>query len=99
MALKFDRHIDSTAAEVPVKFQSDRTILNTNLVASRLYEILRKDVFRHIWPVFGAFPWNLFSVTGNMAISTFRILRRALDGISSVKKERFCMVLDNGTEP
>ena len=29
--MKFDSHIGSTAAEVPVKFQSDRTILNTNL--------------------------------------------------------------------
>ena len=44
IALKFD----STAAEVPVKFQSDRTILNTNLVASRLYETLRKYVFSDI---------------------------------------------------
>ena len=34
--------------EVPVKFQSDQTILNTNLAASRLYEILRKDVFSDI---------------------------------------------------
>ena len=48
VALKFDRHIGSTAVEVPVKFQSDRTILNTNLAASRLYEILRKDVFSNI---------------------------------------------------
>ena len=48
IALKFDRHIGSIAAEVPVKFQSDRTILNTNLAASRLYEILRKDVFSDI---------------------------------------------------
>ena len=48
IALKFDRHIGSTAAEVPVKFQSDRTILNANLAASRLYEILRKDVFSDI---------------------------------------------------
>ena len=45
--MKFDRLIDSTAAKVPVKFQSDRTILNTNLTASRLYgntsfRILRK---------------------------------------------------------
>ena len=48
IALKFDRHIGSTAAEVPVKFQSDRTILNTNLAASRLNEILRKDVFSDI---------------------------------------------------
>ena len=48
VALKFDRHIGSTAAEVPVKFQSDRTILNTNLADSILYEILRKDVFSDI---------------------------------------------------
>ena len=48
IALKFDRHIGSNAAEVPVKFQSDRKILNTNLAASRLYEILRKDVFSDI---------------------------------------------------
>ena len=41
IALKFDRHIGSNAAEVPVKFQSDRAILNTNLTASRLHEILR----------------------------------------------------------
>ena len=41
IALKFDRHIDSIAADVPVKFQSDRTIINTNLAASRLHEILR----------------------------------------------------------
>ena len=48
IALKFDRHIGSNAAAVPVKFQSDRTILNTNLAASRLDEILRKDVFSDI---------------------------------------------------
>ena len=41
IALQFDRHIDSSAAEVPVKFQGDRTILNTNPVASSLHEILR----------------------------------------------------------
>ena len=46
--LKFDRHIGSTAAEVPVKLQSDRAILNTNLAASILYEILRKAVFSDI---------------------------------------------------
>ena len=48
IALKFVRHIGSTAAEVPVKFQSDTTILNTNLAASRFCEILRKDVFSDI---------------------------------------------------
>ena len=30
IALKFNRHLGSTAVEVPVKFQSDRTIINTN---------------------------------------------------------------------
>ena len=55
--MKFDRHTGSTAAEVPVKFQSDRTILNTNLAASRLDEILRKDVFSDI----ETGPWFLAS--------------------------------------
>ena len=41
--LKFDMHIDSNAAEVPVKLQSDDTILNTNLAASRLCEILKQS--------------------------------------------------------
>ena len=36
---RFNRHIDSSAAEVPGKFQSDRTNLNTNLAASRHCEI------------------------------------------------------------
>ena len=33
ITLKYDRYIGSNAAEVPVKFQSDQTILNTNLAA------------------------------------------------------------------
>ena len=41
IALKFDRHFGSIAAEVPVKFQWDRTMLNTNHAASRLCEILQ----------------------------------------------------------
>ena len=41
IALQFDRHIGSTAAEMPVKFQSDRTILNTNLAAMRVCDILQ----------------------------------------------------------
>ena len=40
IALKFDRHLGSAAAEVPVKFQSDYENLNLNLVDSRLHEIL-----------------------------------------------------------
>ena len=41
IALIFGRHLGSTAAEVPVKFQSDAIIKTTNLAASRLHEILR----------------------------------------------------------
>ena len=41
IVLKFDRHLGSVAAEVPVKFQSDRKSLNPKLVVSRLHEILR----------------------------------------------------------
>ena len=41
IALKFDRHIGSSAAEMPVKFQSDMIIITSNLVASRLHEIWR----------------------------------------------------------
>ena len=40
IVLEFDRLLGSTAAEEPVKFQSNRTILNTNLTASRLHVIL-----------------------------------------------------------
>ena len=35
IALKFDNPIGNTAADVPVKCQSDRTFLNTNLAALR----------------------------------------------------------------
>ena len=42
--LKFDRHLGSAAAEVPVKFQSDWESFNPNLAASRLGEILRQDI-------------------------------------------------------
>ena len=45
-ALKFDRFFGSTAAEEPDKFQSDRTILNTNLTVSRLCEILQYISYR-----------------------------------------------------
>ena len=39
--LKFDRHIGSSAAEMPIKFQSDTNIITFNLAASILHEILR----------------------------------------------------------
>ena len=39
VALKFDRHVGSGAGDVPVKFQSDRTILNPNPAASRQLEM------------------------------------------------------------
>ena len=48
IALKFDRHIGSTAAEAPVKFQSDFKILDANLEASRLHEFSQLDVLSDI---------------------------------------------------
>ena len=39
--LKFDRHLGSSAAEVPVKFQSDTIIITSKLAPSRLHEIWR----------------------------------------------------------
>ena len=41
IALKFDWCINSTASEAPTKFQSDTTILISNLVVSRFSETLR----------------------------------------------------------
>ena len=41
IALKFQRHIGSNAAEVPVKFRSDAIIITPNLGASSLHDILR----------------------------------------------------------
>ena len=41
IALKFDRHLGSIAAEVPVKSYCDWISLNPNPMASRLHEILR----------------------------------------------------------
>ena len=41
IVLKFEMRIGSSAASVPVKFQSDRTNLHTNLAATRLCEILQ----------------------------------------------------------
>ena len=75
IALKFDRYIGSNAAEVPVKFQSDRTILNTNLAASRLYEILRKDVFSDI----ETGPWCSRIPKGPLAQGCIKVCHLALD--------------------
>ena len=43
IALKFDKRLGSTAVEMSIKFQSDWTCLNPNLVASRLHEVLPQD--------------------------------------------------------
>ena len=40
IALEFDNYPGSTAAEMPVKFQSDRKGLKSNLAALGLHEIL-----------------------------------------------------------
>ena len=49
ITLKFDLHIGRSAAKLPVKFQSDQIILNTNLATSWLHEILQQDVLSNIW--------------------------------------------------
>ena len=41
IALKFERNIGNAAAEAPVKFQSDRTLLHTILADLGLCEILQ----------------------------------------------------------
>ena len=41
IALKFNRRLGRSAAEVPGKFQSDAAIQTTNRTASSLHEILR----------------------------------------------------------
>ena len=40
IAQKFDRHLNSGAAEMIVKFQNDMTIITSNPAASRLNDIL-----------------------------------------------------------
>ena len=44
MAFVFDKHHGSITTEMPLKFQSGRASLNTNIAASRIDEILRKHV-------------------------------------------------------
>ena len=41
ITLKFDRHLGSAAANIPVKCQSDTIIINFNLPASRLHRDLK----------------------------------------------------------
>ena len=41
IALQFDRHLSGSAAEMPVKLQSDTIIITPNLAASRLHKIVR----------------------------------------------------------
>ena len=41
IALKFDRQLGSSAAEMPVKFQSDKIIMTSNPAVSRFHEICR----------------------------------------------------------
>ena len=41
IVLRFDRHLSSSAAEMPVKFQNNTIIITSNLVTSKLHEIWR----------------------------------------------------------
>ena len=44
MALRFDRHLDSSAVEMPAKFQNSMIIIAPYLAATRLHEIWREDI-------------------------------------------------------
>ena len=46
MALKFDRHLYNATAEMPVKFQSNTTIISYDLAPSRLHEIWQYDILQ-----------------------------------------------------
>ena len=47
IALQFDRHLESSVAEMPVIFQSDTIIIRFNLAVSRFHELVWRDV-RHL---------------------------------------------------
>ena len=53
ITLKFDRHIGNSAAEMPVKFQSDTIIITSNLAASSdsiiIASNLAASILRGIW--------------------------------------------------
>ena len=74
IALKINWRIDSTAAEVPVKFQNDWKSLNQNLTVWRLHEILWQDVhrlseWRHWVFIHSAYlsfaPYSLYKIAGS----------------------------------
>ena len=67
IALKFDMRIDSTAAEAPVKFQNDSTILNIHRMASRLCEILPYDVLYDT----ETGPWKINGDTKTCGLQTY----------------------------
>ena len=46
IAKEFDMYLGSSAAEIPVKFQSDTIIITSNLAASILHEIWHKASYR-----------------------------------------------------
>ena len=71
IALKFDRHFGSPAAEVPVKFQSDWTIINTNLAASRLRDLTVRHLIGY-WNgalIVMIFTWGQFWPSGIVVAS------------------------------
>ena len=69
-ALKFDRHLSSSAAETPAKFQSNWTILTPGFASLRLCEILWSDTILN-WPMMLHY-YNNFSDSGACAICARR---------------------------
>ena len=61
IALKFERHLGSSAAEMPIKFQSDTIIITPTLMASRFTKFGRKTSYRlealDYWAGIGTIIW------------------------------------------
>ena len=99
IALEFDRHLGSAAAEVPVTFQSDCKSLNMNLAAPRVNEILRWDVrpLREKTPRTGIVYY--VPVTASLVTNTFGSYRVHCDGwrwtvrIAEMKCQRLHLVI------
>ena len=78
MALKFDRHLGSSAAKMPIKLQSDTIIVTFDLVASRLHEVWRLDVlplneFQIVESGFSFFYINFFMIQNMLSLVYIRL--------------------------
>ena len=66
IALKFDRHLGSTAVEMPVKFHSDTIYIIFNLVDSRLHEIWGSALPVVLMEHAGIIAWSKYVILPHM---------------------------------